>query len=149
MVDVNAAIDLKVNHGLSLSQIGAIQGVSKQAVHQAIKAILPEKEYIEPFKANRADILAHIQAKAAVTYLSLDEADQKKLLMRRGLVDMGIAYDKERLERDLSTANVAYDAVGSRQEMAELRALLGNKAVDKPSCQPIRVTEVAAGDITS
>ncbi|GAG35118.1 unnamed protein product [marine sediment metagenome] len=26
--------------------------------------------------------------------------------MKRGLVDMGIAYDKERLERDLSTANV-------------------------------------------
>jgi hypothetical protein len=106
MVDVNQALDLKLNHNLSLSQIGKIQGVSKQAIHQAIQKLIPEKEYIEPFKANRADILAHVQAKALTTYLSLDEAEQKQILMKRGLVDLGIAYDKERIETGHNDANI-------------------------------------------
>ena len=106
MVDVNQAIDLKTNHGLSLSQIGKIQGVTKQAIHQAIKAILPEKEPIEQFKANLPDIISYAQLKAITAYITLDEAEQKDMMKRRGMVDFGILYDKNALETGRATQNV-------------------------------------------
>jgi len=61
---------------------------------------------VELYKKHRADILAGLQADNVETYYTLSKEDKKKMLMSRGLVDFGIAYDKERLERDLSTANV-------------------------------------------
>lgn len=109
-VDVNQAIALKTDHGLSLSQIGKIQGVSKQAIHQAIQALIPPKELIEPFQANLGDIISYAQFKALTAYLSLDSAEQKKMIMRRGMVDFGICYDKLRLHNDQSTSNVEVHA---------------------------------------
>jgi len=106
-VDVSRALDLKINHDLSYSNIGAIEGVSKQRIHQLLKPLLPDKNLIDPFKDKRGDIIAYAQFKALRAYLSLDDDEQKEMIKRRGLVDMGIAFDKERLERDLSTANLA------------------------------------------
>jgi hypothetical protein len=45
--------------------------------------------------------------RAVEIYLTLTPDEQKQLLMRRGLVDFGILYDKCRLEQNLSTANIA------------------------------------------
>lgn len=61
---------------------------------------------VELYKRHRADILAGLQADSVETYYKLSDEDKRKMLMSRGLVDMGIAFDKERLERDLSTVNV-------------------------------------------
>ena len=102
IIDVNQAIDLKYNHHLSYKQIAAIQGVSPQAVHQRIKDLLPIPEtqiYID----HRADILANIQLKLLA---NLDETRLKKASAYQLVGSAGLLYDKERIERGLSTTNL-------------------------------------------
>jgi len=80
--------------------------VSRQAVHEVLNRYGIKANTVGDYKAHRADILAAAQEKDVKVYLSLDEEERKKLIMRRGMVDVGILYDKERLERDLSTQNI-------------------------------------------
>jgi transcriptional regulator with XRE-family HTH domain len=100
-VDCQEALRLRTENGLTYPEIAAIMNVSKQAVHQQVSKLIPTDDYIEPFKKNRANILAHAQAKALEAFLSLDLDEQKQMVKRRGLVDMGISYDKERTELGL------------------------------------------------
>ncbi len=102
-VDVSQAIDLKYNHHLSYEQIAVIQGVTKQAIHERIKDLLPipeTKVYID----HRADILANIQLKLLS---NLDESRLAKASAYQLVGAAGLLYDKERLERGMSTANLA------------------------------------------
>jgi len=48
-VDKATALKLKVDNNLSYEQIAAIQGVTRQAIHKAIKPLLPpaSNEYLE------------------------------------------------------------------------------------------------------
>ena len=61
-VDKSKALSLKLNNNLSYRQIAELQGVTPQAIHSAIKDLLPVPE-TKTYKENRADILAHIQLK--------------------------------------------------------------------------------------
>ena len=61
---------------------------------------------VDLFKQHRGDVFAGIQSDAVKVYYTLSDEDKKKMIMRRGLVDLGIAYDKESLERDLATVIV-------------------------------------------
>ena len=103
-VNIDQALDLRLNHGLSYEHIGKIQGTSKTGIYRALAKLMPSQE-TEIFKQNRADILANIQLKAlsAVTEPKLKKASAKDLV-----ISAGILYDKERLERGLSTENVSY-----------------------------------------
>jgi len=67
---------------------------------------LSTRRDVELFKANRSSVFAGIQGDLVKTYYTLSDEQKQKLVQRRGLVDMGIAYDKERLEEGLSTENV-------------------------------------------
>ena len=102
-VDPSAALKLKIDHHLSYSQIAAIQGVTKQAIHQRIKNLLPIPE-TEIYKNHRADILANLQLKLLS---HLDEARLKKASAYQLVGSAGLLYDKERIERGLSTANLS------------------------------------------
>ena len=102
-VDISTAVDLKLNHHLSYAQIAAIQGVSPQAIHQKIKALLPIPE-TKVWIDNRADILAHIQMKLLS---ELDDDRLKKAPAGSLVLAACQLYDKERLERGMSTANLA------------------------------------------
>ena len=102
-VDVSQALDLRVNHKLPYSQIADIQGTSKQAVHRAIKDLLPPAD-IKVFQDNRADILSGLQAKLLS---HVDEARLKKAPVGSLVLAACQLYDKERLERGMSTANLA------------------------------------------
>lgn len=102
-VDITQAIDLKYNHHLSYKAIAAIQGVTPQAIHQKIKDLLPIPEN-QVWMDNRKDILANLQLKL------LKELDDEKIKAMSGqqiVTSAAILYDKERLERDLSTSNTA------------------------------------------
>ncbi len=102
-VDVSTAVDLKLNHHLSYAQIAAIQGVTPQAIHQKIKDLLPIPE-TKVWIDNRADILANIQLKL----LSHLDNDRLQKAPAGSLVLAACQlYDKERLERGMSTANLA------------------------------------------
>ena len=108
--DVSKALEMRLNHNLSYAKIGQLNNVSAQAIHHHIKPLLPTPE-VDYYKRHRADILAKVQLKAINTYLTLDDEAHKSLIERRGLVDFGISYDKERLERGQSTANLAISCV--------------------------------------
>ncbi len=118
-VDVSTALDLKINHDLSYRKIAAIQGVTHNAIFKRIRHLLPD-EFTETYKANRADILSHLQ----VTLLSqVDKARLKKISARDAVVSAAILYDKERLERGQSTANM----VTFHSSIAAAHALLADK----------------------
>ena len=106
-VDVSRALELKQKHGLTFAEIGKQFNVSKQRVHQLLKPLIPDKDLADQLRANMNDIIAFVQFKGLNAYLSLTDEEQKDMIKRRGLVDMGIAYDKGRLEAGLSTANLS------------------------------------------
>jgi len=105
--DVNKAIELRAK-GLTYKDIAIYLGVSKQAVHQRLKGIMPEDVDLQPYKNHRADILA---AKQAELLKSLTPKDIKDSSPYQKVGMFGILYDKERLERGESTQNVAIAAV--------------------------------------
>jgi hypothetical protein len=94
-VDVSQALDLRLNHKLAYSDIAAIQGTSKQAVHRAIKALLPPPD-IKTYHDNRADILSGLQVKLLS---HVDDARLKKTPVGTLVLAACQLYDKERIER--------------------------------------------------
>jgi len=124
-VDTAQAINLRLNHNLSYNRIAKIQGVTTQAVHQRLKQFLPTEE-TEIYKNNRADILANTQLKIIT---QIDSPRLKKAGLRDLVVSAGILYDKERLERGLSSQNVSYNVITEQlkkidEEEADLRRQL-------------------------
>ena len=100
-VDVSQALDLKYNHFLSYDAVAKIQGVTKQAVHNRIKHLLPTPD-TQYYQDHRADILSNIQ----LQLLSELDANRLKKAPAGSLVLAACQlYDKERLERGQSTAN--------------------------------------------
>ena len=76
--------------------------VSRAAITQTLKRYGIERNMLESFKQNRADIMAGIQETVAA---SLTEDDIKKASVRDKTILFGTLYDKERLERGQSTSN--------------------------------------------
>jgi hypothetical protein len=104
-LDVQKMIKDKAdNPKLKLSQLAAIHGCSVSNVSQLFKRYGVSLETIEEFKTNRADIFAGIQE---IVARSLTEEDIKKAGVRDRTILLGTLYDKERLERGLSTQNSA------------------------------------------
>ena len=102
-IDKSRRLKLKTENKLTYKEIADLEGVTPQAIHSSIKDLLPNSD-TELYKQSRADILSEVQRKILT---NLDDATIKSLVERRGLVDFGILYDKERLERGQSTENVA------------------------------------------
>jgi hypothetical protein len=101
-VDVSAALDLRLNHNLPYSKIAALQGVSPQAIHKRIKALLPDNS-VQDYVQQRANILAAKQ-------INILESVDDKRLADATLNNLAFAftqlYNAERLERGLSTENI-------------------------------------------
>ena len=108
---------------LTTREIAKIADTDHVHVIRTLRRYGIEREHVEQYKRHRADILAGIQSDAVGVYFGLSAEDKRKMMMRRGLIDMGIAYDKERLERDLSTANV----VNVIADIEEIRRARGNE----------------------
>ena len=92
--------------GLTYAEIGTLCGCTKQNIHIRLQPVISQVRGLKEFKDHRADMLAAVGKVGIEVYLSLTREEQKKLMMKRGLTDMGIAWDKERLERDLATSYV-------------------------------------------
>ena len=135
-VDPSAALKLKIDHHLSYSQIAAIQGVTKQAVHQRIKDLLPIPE-TRVYQDHRADILANLQLKLLS---HLDERRLKKASAYQLVGSAGLLYDKERLERGQSTANHAISiSIAEEDRIREIAVALSRQKSggQDPNGQPI------------
>lgn len=113
-VDHMTAIELKAK-GLTYKQIGQMYGCSKQSIHQAIRNLVPTQQ-THIFKQTRADVFSELQRKLLV---SIDDADIKKAPIGSRILAVAQIYDKERLERNLSTSNTA----SIRADIAMLKGL--------------------------
>ena len=124
-VDKSKALNLRLTNKLSYSKIAELQGVSPQAIHSAIKHLLPT-DAIKSYQENRADILSSYQIKLLQ---QLDEDRLKKMPAGSAVLAACQLYDKERLERGESTANVSYDAKVISASVAELRKMVNDNNV--------------------
>ena len=106
--------------GLSYAEIGNMIGRSKQAVHQRLQPYKDAIDNLPAFKENRADIFAILQARLLN---SLTDDDIKRIPPGSRFTGVGILYDKERLERDKSTSNVAIADIETARITAEEAAV--------------------------
>ena len=90
--------------GLTYQEIGNLVGRTKQTVQERLKPIIDDIDTIELHKKHRADILA-LQSRRILKSLTND--DIQKTPAGQRVMMYGILYDKERLERGESTANIA------------------------------------------
>ena len=103
--------------GLSTADIAKHQGVAPSTVFRFLQQTEPERLAIEAFKKERGDVFARLSAKSLDLQEKIvdtfDDAliaaltpSQKSGLLMTLNVQSGTLYDKERLERNLSTDNV-------------------------------------------
>lgn len=104
---VSTLFDLR-RQNLTYQAIGDLYGVCKQTVYQRFdEAGLVDRSY-QHFVANRADIFAWLQSRLL---FSLSDDDIKKMTPDRRVWCMGVLYDKERLERGMSTENLSISSI--------------------------------------
>lgn len=96
--------------GLSLRQAADIQGVHKSTLHEALGRYGISVDRVRAYQQHRADVMSAIQERMAEQVLSMPDARLAKEALPL-MSSLGIAYDKERLERGQSTANVALVSV--------------------------------------
>lgn len=104
--------------GLTFTQIAKIIGCTKQAANKAYRNLMTDFRGVEKFKDIRADVFAMLQKKMLY---SLTADDIKGMAPDRRVWSAAVLYDKERLERDKSTANLSYKAIIS--DIADLEAV--------------------------
>lgn len=92
------------NPNLTTRQIGRLTDTSHGAVVIALQKFGITREAVEEFKSNRADIFAGLQRRVLASFT---DEEIKNASVRDKTILMGTLYDKERLERGLSTQNTA------------------------------------------
>ena len=131
--------------GVNAYDIATHQGVSREAVWQFLDRLKVERVSVERYKENRADVFAALQGKAlAVQEKAMDHLlrdgvfalldDKAKVGLINSVNNVfGTAYDKERLESNLSTSNVGL--VAKIMAPALSAAFSGPQAVDNAQGQ--------------
>lgn len=129
-LDMDAVANLAVNHHLNQNQIAKVFSVSREAIRQRMSTVYG-MERLQAYKDNRADALAELQADVLC---SITDADIKKARLAERMMVLGIAYDKERLERGYSTSIVdVRTLVVSGKEMLEELKKQRQAMVDPPT----------------
>ncbi|MCX5827604.1 MAG: hypothetical protein NTV58_06335 [Deltaproteobacteria bacterium] len=141
-------LDLKAR-GLTYEEIGNLcGGLSRQAVHRRIGGHLTDEEKLLHYKNNRADLLAMTQERILA---SIDDETISKANLQTKAMAYGVLFDKERLERNLSTSNLS-EHIRVKTMNAEEKATLdmaleviyGNKA--NPPRLPLNQTATTNDD---
>lgn len=115
-------IKIKQAHpALNKNQIAAVAGCHHVHVGRTLKAYGIIKGKVNNYISNRAMILAGVQQRLLA---SITDADIKKTPVGSRILAVSQLFDKERLERGQSTANVAYDAHTISASVSELRAMI-------------------------
>ena len=117
----------------NISQVAQELGVTRRAV-KVRKAKMPDALFaidLKEFRQRRADLLAEIQRMAMLNLM--DEKKMKNASLQQLITLMAIAYDKERLEQNLSTENIAHDQYHrlDAEDKEMLRALINKRTQKK------------------
>lgn len=103
--------------GLSHQEIGTLTGLTKQSVWERLKGTGLDDLDLAGFRERRLDLL---DSQQAMLLASIDQEIIEKASLLQRVTALGILYDKARLERGLSTANLAVDM---SLEMLQRRAM--------------------------
>ncbi|MCS6304901.1 MAG: helix-turn-helix domain-containing protein [Nitrospira sp.] len=133
--------------GFSAPEIAQQQGVAHSTVWRFLERMKPEIGAVEIFKQNRADVLARIQAKSLDAQEriidTLDDGllaaltpSQKSSMLIALNAQSGTAFDKERLERGQSTANIS---TISRMIDNQVSTLFKRAVIQKMEAKPVKV----------
>ncbi len=130
-IPIESIIELR-KKSLSTRQIAKILGCDHSNIVRRLNAYKAELQGIEPFKRNRADIFALVQAKIIN---NITDNDIAKASLLQKATSVAVLYDKERLERGQSTENIAYSSTITRiddrsSEITKLKQLLGITEVE-------------------
>ncbi len=92
-------------------EIAESVNTSRQMVHQVLQRYSIDSNTTESFKKHRAEVIAGYQERilAGIDPNALKSSTPREL--KDSLTAFGILYDKERLERGLSTSNTAISCV--------------------------------------
>ena len=101
-VDWKEVLELR-SKGLSQNQIAKICDCSRQNISYLLRQYGKGLERVEIYKKNRADIFA---AKQAEILNSITPEKLEKMSPKDAAISAGVLYDKERLERNISTTNI-------------------------------------------
>ena len=116
------ALDLR-RQGLTYKDIGKVIGASAPSIYMSIKDLLPTEETTTFINA-RADVLSEIQRRI-LSSLTPECINAAPLQARA--VSFAVLYDKERIERNLSSSNVDI-----RADISIMQGLSGIKPLPKP-----------------
>lgn len=130
-VRLNIPIGLMVEYaklGLNDAEIAQLVGCSKQNVNKQLQPYRDDVRQLDTFKTVRADVFA---ALGRQLLHSLTPSDIKGMSAAQRITCSAILYDKERLERGKSTANISYQQITNDiealdAEIAEIEAQLSD-----------------------
>jgi hypothetical protein len=103
--DKKVVVKSLVDAGMPYRKIQEITLVSPASITNIVREFEANRELVEYYKKNRADILTHDQMlyRSYITPEKLEKASARELELMRA-----IAFDKERLERGQSTENIGH-----------------------------------------
>jgi Homeodomain-like domain-containing protein len=144
--------------GMSTADIAQHQRVAPSTIFRFLQQTEPTRQALEVFKKNRGDVFAQLAAKSLdlqdrivdtfndqiITALKPHEKGSLILALN---IQAGTLYDKERLERGLSTSNQALSLLGQIVLKAEERLGAAPKAepATTPSLPPVRLAHGVTG----
>lgn len=92
------------NPGLTNKELAKLNNVDDSAICRLLQRHNITRDKVEDYKLGRADLLAGLQ-ESILAHISPE--DLKKASLRDKVIAAATLYDKERLERGLSTSNTA------------------------------------------
>lgn len=114
-IPIELILDYTQNKGLDYTQTAKLLGCTKGNVSERLSTIGLGVGNLNKYKSNRADVLASYQ----LLFLNSIRPDQlKRASLSQLVMAFGIMFDKERLERDKSTSNVAYADMSKAADVA-------------------------------
>ena len=120
----NKIIELKQsNPAITVREIAKLTNCDHSNVVRVLQRYGIVAQQVNEFKNHRAEVLAGLQHRILQ---SITSADIKKTPVGSRILAVSQLFDKERLERGQSTANVAYDAHTISASVSELRAMIAD-----------------------
>jgi len=116
-------IKTKTEHPeLTTREIAAIAETDHTHVIKTLQTYGIDRVQADNYKRYRADVFCGLQSRI-LSSVTDEDVQKASLFQKAGVV--GLLYDKERLERDMSTANIA-------SFTADIAAYKRSKVVDNP-----------------
>jgi len=117
--------------GLTTREIATLLNCSHPNIVQRLQTVTADVDSLDSYKIHRADILA-LNGRRLLSHVTDEKLQKASAYQLAGMY--GILYDKERLERGQTTANVGYadytrSVAEMDKEISRLEAELG--AVDE------------------